>query len=230
LCARGVCESARAGAPPPRGPRPPPGPGCSAPGASQAQPGRRPHEHERGQAQSAGHAGTRTLFPHIPYTKAPHTETQKLCTLAALAPHKTRWRYIHVLCINTRAQREGLCPTMTRVSTEAEQGPTHMLIHTQDTHTHHRNYSHAPHVYSKQSGRGPQAGSATRPARKCRKRCTAAHGCAKTEQSEASSASVQPRPCRLRSPVSTAGRGHQGHPCGEGWHAPLETAGIYLLR
>ena len=42
------------------------------------------------------------------------------------------------------------------VSTEAEQGPTHMLIQTQDTHTHHRNYSHAPHVYSKQSGRGPQ--------------------------------------------------------------------------
>ena len=50
------------------------------------------------------------------------------------------------------------------------------------------------------------------------------------EPLEASSASVQPRPCRLRSPVSTAGRGHQGHPCGEGWHAPLETAGIYLLR
>ena len=42
------------------------------------------------------------------------------------------------------------------VSTEAEQGPTHMLIHRQDTHTHHRNYSHTARVYSKQSGRGPQ--------------------------------------------------------------------------
>ena len=112
------------------------------------------------------------------------------------------------------------------VSTEAEQGPTHMLIHRQDTHTHHRNYSHAPHVYSKQSGRGPQLDRLANVESAAQLHMDARRG----EPSEASSASVQPRPCRLRSPVSTAGRGQQGHPCGEGWHAPLETAGIYLLR
>ena len=112
------------------------------------------------------------------------------------------------------------------VSTEAEQGPTHMLIHRQDTHTHHRNYSHTARVYSKQSGRGPQLDRLASVESAAQMHMHAR----REEQSEASSASAQPRPCRLRSPVSSAGRGQQGHPYGEGWHAPLETAGIYLLR
>ena len=115
------------------------------------------------------------------------------------------------------------------VSTEAEQGPTHMLIHRQDTHTHHRNYSHTARVYSKQSGRGPQGPQLDRLANVESAAQMHMHA-RRGQQSEASSASAQPRPCRLRSPVSSAGRGQQGHPCGEGWHAPLETAGIYLLR
>ena len=114
------------------------------------------------------------------------------------------------------------------VHAEAERRAPHPhanTLYTDRTHTPITEIIHTRHVL--------QQAVCSQSARKCRKRCTAAHAfmhARRGEPSEASSASAQPRPCRLRSPVSSAGRGQQGHPSGEGWHAPLETAGIYLLR
>ena len=86
------------------------------------------------------------------------------------------------------------------VSTEAEQGPTHMLIHRQDTHTHHRNYSHTARVQQ-----AVWSWSATRPARKCRKRCTAAHAFAarRAVRSELSLSSAQ----AVSAPLASVDRG-----------------------
>jgi len=222
-CARELCES---GSAPAARPAPPAWARrlCQAAGASQrAAAGRR-----RPRAQ--GSTGVTRARAHSTYKiKAADTKTLGCTCSAEYGSHPPSQNEMDIYIYmykHARTKRRAMSYNDTSPhTTEAEQGPTHMLIHEQDAHIHHRNYSHTARVQ--------QAGwswSATRPARKCRKRCTAAHGCAKREQSEASSASVQPRPCRLRSPVSTAGRGQQGHPCGEGWHAPLETAGIYLLR